>query len=124
MYKDVAKNIEIFNIQFPKTIVPSPTENDYNLGFIRRYFIRRINDENGFIFEIDENEYQKYLTNPFFESATIKWRISGPIEIKYKDNGEIDDKGVKNSNKTAINIASEKLKNIGLYLPNILQFYK
>ena len=124
MYKDIAKNIEAFNIEFPKTIVPKPTENDYNLGFIRRYFIRKINDENGFIFEIDENEYQKYLTNPFFESTTIKWRISGPTQIKYKDNGEIDDRGVVFSNKAALGIASQKLKNIGLYLPNLLQFYK
>lgn len=124
MYKDIAKNIEIFKIEYPKTIVPNPTTNDYDLGFIRRYFMRKINDENGFIFEVDESEYQKYLDNPFFQLANIKWRISGPIETKYKENGEIDDKGVKVSNKTAINIASEKLKNLGLYLPNILQFYK
>ena len=37
MYKDIAKNIEIFKIEYPKTIVPNPTTNDYDLGFIRRY---------------------------------------------------------------------------------------
>ena len=56
-----------------------------------------------------------FLTNPFFESTTIKWRISGPTQIKYKDNGEIDDRGVVFSNKAALGIASQKLKNIGLY---------
>mgnify|MGYP003346855108 CR=1 FL=1 len=38
--------------------------------------------------------------------------------------GEVDDKGVRNSNKSAISLATSDIKNIGLYLPNILQFHK
>ena len=50
MYKDIAKNLEPFELGLPNTIVPSPTKQDYELGFIRRYFVRKVNDENGFIF--------------------------------------------------------------------------
>ena len=39
-------------------------------------------------------------------------------------NGDIDDVGVINANKTSIINASQTLKNIGLYLPNLSQFYK
>jgi hypothetical protein len=124
MYKDVAKNIEIFKIKYPKTIVPSPSDTDYSSGFIRRYFVRKSNDMNGHIFEIDKDTYSEYLNNPFWIVGDLKWRIRGPIQETYKDNGEIDDIGVRNSNKASINIIASTLKNVGLYLPNLLQFHK
>jgi hypothetical protein len=54
----------------------------------------------------------------------MKWRISGPFEPTYKKNGEVEDRGIRNSNAAAIARASSTLKNIGLYLPNLLQFYR
>lgn len=114
----------IFDLKSPNTIVPVPDDTDYKYGFLERYYIRKANDENGFIYEVDREVYEKYLENPYWIGDVIRWRISGPLNIVYKDNGEIDDRGVIYSNKAAINIASRKLKNIGLYLPNILQFYK
>jgi len=124
MYKKVANNIDLFIVNTPNTIVPTPTDEDYYIGFIRRYFVRKANDINGFTYEIDKDEYADYIDNPFWTTADIKWRISGPLNPTYKENGEEDDRGVMNSNKAAIGIAASKIKNIGLYLPNILQFYK
>jgi len=124
MYKDVAKNIDVFKIEYPDTIVPIPNSQDYENGFIRRYFIRQSNDINGHIFEISNDLYSNYLQNPFWIVEQVKWRITGTIETTYKDNGEINDVGVKSSNTAALNIASIKLKNIKLYFPNLLQFYK
>jgi hypothetical protein len=124
MYKDIANNLNIFNIELPNTIVPSPTQDDYSLGFIMRYFIQKANDENSHLFEIDENEFEKYKENPFWQVVELKWRIAGPKTIIYKNDGSIDDVGVINANKAAITRASQKVKNIGLYLPNILQFHK
>ena len=124
MYKKVANNIDLFIVNTPNTIVPNPTEEDYYIGFVRRYFVRKANDVNGFTYEIAKDEYAEYIDNPFWTSTDIKWRISGPLNPTYKENGEEDDRGVMNSNKAAIGIAASKIKNIGLYLPNILQFYK
>jgi hypothetical protein len=124
MYKDISKTVDFFKIQYPNTIVPIPISQDYENGFIRRCFIRHANDANGHIFEISEDTYLQYLENPFWKVEQIKWRISGPTEPTYKDSGEFDDMGVKNSNTSALNIASINLKNIKLYLPNILQFHK
>jgi hypothetical protein len=38
--------------------------------------------------------------------------------------GNVSDIGIRESNRAAINLAALKIKNISLYLPNILQFYK
>jgi hypothetical protein len=111
-------------VNTPNTIVPIPIDDDYSIGFIRRYFVRKANDEHGFTYEIAKDEYAEYIDNPFWTTADIKWRITGPLNPTYKENGEEDDRGVMNSNKAAIGIAASKIKNIGLYLPNVLQFYK
>jgi len=124
MYKDIAQNLDMFKIELPKTIVPIPNENDYNVGFIRRYFTQKANDGNGYVFEISEELYNKLNETAFWTCADIKWRITGPLNTTYKDNGEIDDRGVMNSNKVSIALATNKVNNISLYLPNLLQFYK
>ena len=59
-----------------------------------------------------------------FNCIDIKWRIRGPINTIYKMDGGVDDVGVINANKATLATASKELKNIGLYLPNILQFHK
>ena len=124
MYKDVVNNLNLFDIKYPKTIVPNPSEDDYSVGFIIRYFIQKVNDDSGHIFEIDANEYNVYQNNLHWKSVELRWRITGPKNTTYDVGGNIDDKGVINANKSSISRASTKLKNIGLYLPNLLQFYK
>jgi hypothetical protein len=46
------------------------------------------------------------------------------LDMVYNDNGMVTDKGVFNSNTASIRLGAETLKNLGLYLPNILQFHK
>lgn len=123
MYKDLIKDRIEYSLEIPPTTVPSPTEEDYELQFIDRYFIQRVNDDNGFIFEVNEIEYHNLEQNPYWKKIKMRWRISGPLEPVY-DNIRLIDIGVKKSNKGSIYEASRILKNIGLYLPNILQFYK
>ena len=124
MYKDLVKNISDFNLQIPNTIVPIPTELDYDNGFIRRYFVQKTNDDNGFIFEVSNQIYDNYINSPFWKTTDLKWRIKGSKIPIYKQDGTLEDTGVENSNKAAISLASTKLKNIGLYLPNLFQFHK
>lgn len=124
MYKDVAKNIDKFTIKIPKTIVPKPTASDYENGFIERYFIQVSFDSNGFIYEVDETTFDKYLENPFWIGEKLFWRITGPLDNVYDMDGKILDKGVIASNKASLSITSLKIQNISLYLPNIKQFYK
>lgn len=124
MYKDVAKNIDKFTIKIPKTIVPNPSAFDYENGFIERYFLRISFDSNGFVYEVNEKIFNEYSENSFWVGERLFWRIAGPTDVVYDDNGGVRDKGVINSNKASISIASLKIKNISLYLPNLKQFHK
>jgi hypothetical protein len=124
MYKDLIQNKKIYSLNIPKTIVPSPTENDYSNGIIDRYFAQKVNDVNGFVYEIDINTYGELKVNPYWLVEIVKWRISGPLESVYDDSGKLVDKGVKNSNIGSISFGQKTIKNLNLYLINILQFYK
>jgi hypothetical protein len=124
MYTDLIKNKTQYSLNIPKTFVPSPEEEDYENQFINRYFCQKANDENGFIFEINQDTFNELEHNPYWKTAEMRWRIFGPIEPVYDTNGKLIDKGVKESNTGSITIITSKIKNIRLYLPNPLQFYK
>ena len=125
MYRDLINNKTDYTFENPKTIVPIPKETDYETGFMSRYYCQKINDLNGFVFEIDNSTYKELQDNPFWKTAILRWRIVGPINPVYNYmNGQLIDMGVIQSNKNSIQITASTLKNIGLYLPNILQFHK
>jgi hypothetical protein len=124
MYKDLIKDKTIYSLSIPKTIVPSPTDNDYSNGMFDRYFAQRANDSNGFVYEIDLNTFNELKLNPYWLVEVVKWRLSGPLDIVYDENGKVTDKGVINSNNASISFGQRNIKNLNLYLINILQFYK
>lgn len=105
------------------TYIPTPIEIDYIRGYVRRYFVRKVNDLNGIIYEVSGNEFTRLQVKPLYIRVSVKWRISGPKEM-IMDGDKIIDNGVINSNRLAIKYASEKMENLSLYLPNLLQFYK
>jgi len=107
-----------------KAHFPTPTEVDYNRGFIRRYFIQKSNDKSAPIYEINSDYYQYYRRNPIYTAVTLRWRISGPKETQYDNEGRIVDRSVSESNRIAIKIVSAEMPNLKLHLPNLLQFYK
>lgn len=106
------------------THVPNPNELDYQRGFIRRYFIQKLNDKISPIYEVDYNRFNNYKSDPYFNSVSLKWRITGPTETKYDNNGMVVDKSVSESNRISIQLISDKIPNLKLYLPNLLQFHK
>ena len=124
MYTDLINNKTDYSFANPKTIVPIPTESNYETGFMERYFCQKINDSNGFVFEISFDVYKELEINPYWKVVIMRWRIRGPKEIVYNEFGTLLDMGVKQSNKNSIAITSSTLKNISLYLPNVLQFHK
>ena len=124
MYKDLIKDKKIYSLNIPKTIVPSPTDDDYSNGVIDRFFTQKVNDYNGFVYEINSDTYNDLKSNPYWAIEIVKWRIAGPLDMVYNDNGMVIDKGIFNANTASIRLGAETIKNLGLYLPNILQFYK
>ena len=111
-YDKINKNDNIFNIPRFKPYAPNPTNDDYGIGYIMRYFIQKANDENGYVFEIDKSYFIDFAENPFYTAIQLNWRIKGTAEE------------VMNSNKKSINISYERMPSLKLYLPNLLQFHK
>jgi hypothetical protein len=105
-------DINDFKIGRIKTTVPLPTENDYKIGYIQRYFIQKRNDEQSYIYEVTKQYFSDILDNPFIKGVTLKWKISGIAEE------------VRQMNRKSLSYASKDMKPLSLYLPNHLQFHK
>ena len=107
-----------------KAYLPQLTDKDYQRGYVRRYFLQKTNDKGSPIFELSQSKKGQFLSNPLYTVVDIKWRIRGPREVVYGDNGLIRDKSVSGSNAIAIKLVSHLIPNLKLYLPNLIQFYK
>jgi hypothetical protein len=69
----------------PNNFYPNPTEDDYIIGYIIRYFTKKEN-EKGFIIEISKDEYNN-ITNgtadydiTLYQVTQILWKIVGPLK--------------------------------------------
>lgn len=107
-----------------RAFVPKPKEEDYRRGYIRRFFAQPSNDKLGVVTEISPDDYLRVSTSALYRAVTIRWRIKGPLEMTFKDDGSIADKGVRESNKKAIDLVSKELPALKLYIVHLLQFYK
>jgi len=107
-----------------QTHIINPTESDYKRGFITRYFTQKVIDSNSPIFEINEKVFSRVQNNQMYVSVSLKWRITGPKETIYREDGQLLDVSVSESNRRAILLHYDKIPNLKLYLPNLLQFYK
>lgn len=126
-FKEKYDNIKRSNspsIKRIDTFVPNLTEEDYKKGYVTRYFIQKTNDVQSPIREVASSNFNNYSRNHSYKGVSLRWRISGPLEMVFNDRSEIIDKGVKESNRIAISIVSDKIPNLKLYLPYLLQFYK
>ncbi|MGK3946014.1 hypothetical protein ABK046_47665, partial [Streptomyces caeruleatus] len=85
---------------------------------------QKVNDANGFVYEINLDTYNELKLNPYWIIENIKWRLVVPLDVVYDENGKLTDKGVKNSNIASITEGQKTIKNLNLYLINNLQFYK
>lgn len=123
-YKKISKTPFGSSVSSIKTIVPKPTELDYEKGFIQRYFVQKTNDKSSPIYEIDDATFSNLRYKPNLTAVFLKWRIKGPKETKYDNSGNIIDRSVLESNRIALKLVSDRIPNLKLYLPNLLQFHK
>jgi len=107
----------------PKAYFPNPTQHDYNIGFVKRYFTQRRGTSGSPIFEINADVYSDYSNTTYWNGVEINWKITGNLEDKYMDNGTYIP-SVKTINRLAIIEAAKKLPDIELYLVNLTQFHK
>lgn len=116
-------NSKYLNV-IPKSSILKLTEIDYNRGYVIRYFTQKANDLSASIYEISNGDYNKLSSTVMFITTNLRWRITGPKEPTYTEAGKIKDKGVRESNKISIQLASDIMINLKLYLPNLITFHK
>lgn len=121
-YKELTRNkSNDLNISVTAHI-PKPTDVDYAKGYVTRYFTQKTNDLNSPIFEVSQQEFSRLRSSIVYVTTSLRWRLTGPKETTYDTNGKITDRGVMESNRISIQLASIVIKNLNLYLPNLFQF--
>ena len=80
-YKELAT---VTRTPYPKTTPAKPSESDYRIGEIRRYFTQVANDKSKPIFEISSQDSNNQ--NSLYRYTEFLWRISGTKEEVTRDN--------------------------------------
>lgn len=77
----------------PIRIYPIPSQEDYNLGEIQRYFLSKTNEPK--FIEINKEQYQRYVNQDesvsyqLYQPITLPWGISGDRNQVYNTNKNI-----------------------------------
>jgi hypothetical protein len=106
----------LINTQSQRLIVAYeqiPTDLDYSVGFIYRYFIRKRNDNFGIITEVSKQSHDIFQNDSFYLTLTMKWKITGANKFE-----------VEQLNQRSINYAQETMGNIDTYVKNLTKFYR
>jgi len=112
---DYINNPNIKNLNsylLPTQYYPAPTDNDYQKGYIMRYFAKKRNDI-GYVIEVDKDTYQSLLKKDSiydyvtYQSIDLFWQITGPLRDDRK-NKQYKVSGIIDTNKRLV---EEKDKN-------------
>ena len=80
-YKDIK---DLSRTPYPKLTPVKPSESDYRIGEITRYFTQIANDTSKPIFEISKEDFS--TQNSLYKYTEFQWRISGTKEEVDRDN--------------------------------------
>ena len=112
--KDVVEDYER-NLVLPDPYFLQPTQEDYDNGFVERFFYKSkgsntINEENkdGF----------SELESPYYQKLKLKWKISGPL------NDTPEEKGIIDTNQRTILLYAGQFEGLDRYLTNLQQAAK
>lgn len=109
-----------YNYITPTTYTPTITQDDYDYGYITRFFIARINYFD--IFETNNKDYN-LANSSYYNKTKIDWKITGP-EFNVYSGKMLETTGVVNYNILRIREASVYIPNIELILKNPKQFWR
>ena len=70
--------------EYPEITPANPSESDYRIGKIKRYFTQKANDRNADIFEVSKKDFNSQ--NNLYRYTSFQWRISGTREEVIREN--------------------------------------
>lgn len=124
-YKQL-KPVDI-NLVDPTPFTPSPTEADYKVGKITRYFARQRNGTTFRLMEINQATYNAFTSGvgdantSLWKVVSIFWQISGPL-YNEKVNNITTRAGIINTNQRILDATEPNFIGIKQYLTDLKQF--
>ena len=84
MYSNYTYTKNVIRQPYPKTTLANPSESDYRIGTIARYFTKKTNEVNAKVFEITKEDFTN--KNNLYDYTSFQWRISGKKLEVSRDN--------------------------------------
>ncbi len=103
--------------KYPKQYFPQPTNEDYRIGYIERYFAKPRANIKSIIIEINKDEYINLTeifptpTSSYYNAIKLRWRIQGTF------------REMQRSNSNTSIFQEKNMPGISLYLGNLIQFW-
>jgi len=117
------------NLVDPIPFTPRPTEADYRIGKITRYFARQRNGTTFRLMEIDKATYSAFTSGvgnantALWKVVSIFWQISGPLHNE-KVNNITTRAGIIDTNQRILDKTEPNFIGIKQYLTDLKQFSK
>ena len=99
---------------------PSPTDQDYERGTIKRYFVK--DRRNSMIKEVDQVTFKKLRVVPVFTRLQITWKIIGPVADSKLNSYIVP--GTEGINKKTVEDAEVQMRGIISYITDYTEFVK
>ena len=96
----------------PDPSYPIPTQEDYDTGYIVRYFLSKKGSQ--IIFEVNKKGFS--FKNPNYHRVDLKWKISGPLNDFNGISGIVD------TNRRTILLKKTQMPFLDRYLSNLSEF--
>lgn len=96
---------EIIPPVFPRAYLFSTNDIDYSIPYTRRYFIKKINDND--VIEVKGDNF-KNLPGNIYQKTSITWQVSGS-QRNTVQNGKIVQEGAFEYNKKQVQLAEKEM---------------
>jgi hypothetical protein len=136
LLQPISENVKEYNLvkqgkigNSPTPVEVKPKSSDYSNGWFYRYFVKRKNNENAPIIEVDEKQYSQYIQSddtvnyPLYKTVKLRWKITGP-RYDVIENGKIKESGVEDTNKRTVLSAEKNMSGIRFRLNHLTQYYE
>jgi hypothetical protein len=125
--EDLTIPASFLNFEIPKYYYPIPTESDYKIGFMIRYFLKKKNLSYTTISEVSPDDYKKFVNDsqPFqvseFSSVKLNWKLTGPL---YDDlrNKNFPKAGIIDTNQRLVKLKDKVIPGFSLFIKDYSQF--
>ncbi len=90
---------------FPRAYLFSSSDVDYSIPYTRRYFVKKINDND--VIEVEGDNF-KNLPGNIYQKASVSWQVSGFDRNQLK-NGTVVQEGAFEYNQKQVRLAEKDM---------------